>query len=65
MTRTTVRAAAALAAAVVAIVLVTSPAQAAAYRYWTYWQAPVGAAAWTFGTQGPGTSVPADGAVEG
>lgn len=65
MTRTTVRAAAALAAAVVAIVLVISPAQAAAYRYWTYWQAPVGATAWTFGTQGPGTSVPADGAVEG
>ena len=65
MTRTTVRAAAALAAAVMAAVLVSAPAQAAAYRYWTYWQAPVGAAAWAFATQGPGTSVPADGDVEG
>ncbi len=65
MTRTTARATAALAAAVVAVVLVASPAQAAAYRYWTYWQAPAGAVAWAFGTQGPGTSVPADGDVEG
>lgn len=65
MTRTTVRAAAALAAAALAVVLVTSTVHAAAYRYWTYWQAPVGAAAWAFSTQGPGTSVPADGAVEG
>lgn len=59
------RAAAALAVAVLAVVLVSSPAQAAAYRYWTYWQAPAGAAAWSFATQGPGTSVPADGDVEG
>jgi hypothetical protein len=40
-----------------------APAQAAAYRYWTYWQWDAGS--WTFATQGPATSVPADGAVEG
>lgn len=65
MTRTTVRAAAALAVAALAVVLVAAPAQAAAYRYWTYWQASADGTAWAFGTQGPGTSVPADGAVEG
>lgn len=59
------RAAAALAVGLMAVVLVPAPAQAAAYRYWTYWQAPVGATAWAFATQGSGTSVPADGAVEG
>jgi len=65
MTRTTARAGSALALTVLAVVLVATPAEAAAYRYWTYWQAPVGATAWTFATQGPGTSVPVDGAVEG
>lgn len=65
MTRTTARAAGALALALVAVVLVAAPARAAAYRYWTYWQAPAGAVSWTFANQGPGTSVPADGDVEG
>ena len=65
MTRATARSAGALALAVLAVVLVAAPAQAAAYRYWTYWQAPAGASAWAFATQGPGTAVPADGAVEG
>jgi hypothetical protein len=65
MTRTAARGTGALALALLAVVLVTAPAHAAAYRYWTYWQAPSGATAWTFATQGPGTSVPADGAVEG
>jgi hypothetical protein len=40
-----------------------SPAQAAAYRYWTYWQAD--GASWAFATQGPATTVPDDGAVDG
>jgi hypothetical protein len=40
-------------------------AEASAYRYWTYWQAPTGATAWAFATQGPATTVPADGSVEG
>lgn len=65
MTRTIARSGSALALTVLAVVLVATPADAAAYRYWTYWQAPVGAAAWTFATQGPGTAVPDDGAVEG
>jgi hypothetical protein len=65
MTRTTIRGAGAMALALVAVVLVAAPAQAAAYRYWTYWQAPATATAWAFATQGPGTSVPADGSVEG
>jgi hypothetical protein len=65
MTRTIARRAGALALVLVTVVLVAAPARAAAYRYWTYWQAAPGATAWTFATQGPGTSVPADGSVEG
>ncbi len=64
-TRAIARAAGALALAASSIALVTSPAQAAAYRYWTYWQAPAAAGTWAFATQGPGTAVPADGDVEG
>lgn len=51
----------------IAIVAMTSIAPAAraetAYRYWTYWQGNAGS--WQFATQGPATSNPADGAVEG
>ena len=65
MTRTPVRGAGALALALMTVVLVATPAQAAAYRYWTYWQADGAASPWTFATEGPGTSVPADGTVEG
>ena len=64
-TRTSLRVTGALALVTMAGVLVAAPAQAAAYRYWTYWQAPVGASTWAFATQGPGTSVPVDGDVEG
>ncbi len=39
------------------------PAHASAYRYWTYWQAE--GDSWAFATQGPATSLPVDGAVEG
>ena len=49
----------------VLVVSGASPAHAASYRYWTYWQATAGAQDWTFASQGPGTFVPADGAVEG
>lgn len=38
-------------------------AEAASYRYWTYWTAATGE--WTFGTAGPAASVPVDGSVEG
>lgn len=65
MTRALTRATGAVALAALVIALVASPAHAAAYRYWTYWQAAPTAAAWTFSTQGAGTAVPADGAVEG
>jgi hypothetical protein len=47
-----------------ALFLVAAPgAEAAAYRYWTYWQ---GASdTWTFASAGPAALVPADGTVEG
>lgn len=51
----------------IAILAMTAVAPAAraesAYRYWTYWQGNAGT--WQFGTQGPATSNPLDGAVEG
>lgn len=65
MGRASTRAVSALALAVLAVALLAAPAQAAAYRYWTYWQAPAGTTAWGFATQGPATGVPADGSVEG
>lgn len=63
-TRAYARIVSATALAAVVCALVAAPAEAAAYRYWTYWQSP-DADAWAFAVQGPGTSVPADGAVEG
>ena len=63
-TRAHARIVSAAALTVMACALVTVPAEAAAYRYWTYWQSPT-AQSWEFATQGPGTSVPADGSVEG
>lgn len=57
-------AAVALALAIAGTLLASPTASAAAaYRYWTYWQAPAGS--WAFATAGPATTVPADGAVEG
>ncbi|MGW5650225.1 SCO2322 family protein [Streptomyces humi] len=38
-------------------------AQAAGYRYWSFWERD--GARWTYATQGPATARPADGAVEG
>lgn len=64
--RTTTRRLGALAlGGLLGVVLIAAPAQAAAYRYWSYWQAAPGATAWSFATQGPATAIPADGAVEG
>ena len=51
-----------LALAVIGL-LAAAPAEAAAYRYWTYWKGA--ASGWTFATAGPATTVPADGSVEG
>ncbi|MFF4955518.1 SCO2322 family protein [Streptomyces sp. NPDC001222] len=38
-------------------------AQAVGYRYWSFWER--GGNAWTYATQGPSTSRPADGDVQG
>jgi MYXO-CTERM domain-containing protein len=44
-------------------VLVAAPAQAAGYRYWSFWQITDGR--WTYATEGPATARPADGSVHG
>jgi hypothetical protein len=38
-------------------------AQAAGFRYWSFWES--GAGKWTYATQGPATAQPSDGAVVG
>ncbi|TXS54946.1 SCO2322 family protein [Streptomyces sp. t39] len=43
--------------------LAAAPAQAAGYRYWSFWQGSGGA--WTYATEGPATARPADGSVNG
>lgn len=43
--------------------LTLAPAQAAAYRYWGFFQLEKGA--WTYAQKGPDQTVPKDGAVEG
>lgn len=37
-----------------------APAQAAGYRYWSFWESD-GGTSWTYATQGPATARPADG----
>ncbi|WP_369143979.1 SCO2322 family protein [Streptomyces sp. R44] len=37
-----------------------APAQAAGYRYWSFWES-TGGKPWTYATQGPATARPADG----
>ena len=51
--------------AAIAAASALSPAALAqsSYRYWGYWQATTGR--WVFAQQGPATSVPPDGSVEG
>jgi len=44
-------------------VLGAGPAQAAGYRYWSFWQGSGGT--WTYATEGPATARPADGSVNG
>ncbi|MEW2632522.1 SCO2322 family protein [Streptomyces sp. NPDC048389] len=44
-------------------VLVAAPAQAAGYRYWSFWQSTDGR--WAYATEGPATARPADGSVHG
>ncbi|PBC80071.1 hypothetical protein BX265_4906 [Streptomyces sp. TLI_235] len=66
MTAALRRTAAALLAAVPAALLVlvpAAPAQAADYRYWSFWKWSGGA--WAYQQQGPAVYVPADGSVDG
>lgn len=44
-------------------VLAVAPAQAAGYRYWSFWDRD--GSRWTYASQGPGTARPEDGAVQG
>ncbi|MFJ2308976.1 SCO2322 family protein [Streptomyces sp. NPDC087846] len=44
-------------------VLGAGPAQAAGYRYWSFWEGS--GSGWTYATQGPSLVRPDDGAVEG
>ncbi|GAA2226842.1 SCO2322 family protein [Kitasatospora cystarginea] len=67
MTRVPRRTAAALLAAVLAVpftlLLGAAPAQAAGYRYWSFWK--WSNSAWTYQQQGPTVYVPQDGGVDG
>ncbi|MBG0855642.1 hypothetical protein I2W78_28300 [Streptomyces spinoverrucosus] len=54
---------AALLLAALFLLLNTGQAQAAGYRYWSFWER--GGNAWTYATQGPATARPADGDVQG
>ncbi|MFH8485986.1 SCO2322 family protein [Streptomyces longisporoflavus] len=43
--------------------LAAAPAQAAGYRYWSFWDRD--GSSWAYASQGPGTARPDDGAVQG
>ncbi|GGS94626.1 SCO2322 family protein [Streptomyces chromofuscus] len=45
------------------LLLNTGQAQAAGYRYWSFWE--LDGKAWTYATQGPSTARPVDGSVQG
>ncbi|MFJ7246689.1 SCO2322 family protein [Kitasatospora sp. NPDC098652] len=47
-----------------ALLACATPAQAAGYRYWSFWRGADGGA-WTYQQQGPATAVPPDGSVDG
>ncbi|MGW0902190.1 SCO2322 family protein [Streptomyces sp. NPDC002853] len=44
-------------------VLIAAPAQAAGYRYWSFWDRD--GSTWAYASQGPSTARPDDGAVQG
>ncbi|WP_374773764.1 SCO2322 family protein [Streptomyces sp. NBC_01310] len=56
--------AAALALGIVLALLAATPALAAGYRYWSFWDGSAGGQ-WSYATQGPSLARPADGAVQG
>lgn len=47
------------------LLLAAAPAQAAGYRYWSFWEAGGKDGGWAYATQGPATARPADGDVIG
>jgi len=53
----------ALLGAVLLAVLGAGPAQAAGYRYWSFWESS--GTGWTYATQGPALARPDDGSVQG
>lgn len=57
------RALAPLLAALVLLTGAAQTAQAAGYRYWSFWDRT--GSTWTYATQGPATAVPSDGDVQG
>ncbi|MFE9409572.1 SCO2322 family protein [Streptomyces sp. NPDC006704] len=61
--RTRLASLAALLLTLVALTAGTGQAQAAGYRYWSFWD--LAGDAWTYATQGPASAHPGDGAVEG
>ncbi|GAA4997156.1 SCO2322 family protein [Kitasatospora paranensis] len=63
MTSALRRTAAAAAVAVLATLLAAAPAQASAYRYWSFWSWSGGT--WAYQQQGPALYVPPDGSVDG
>ena len=63
MIRRASAAAAGLGLVMAALMTMAPAAEAASYRYWTYWQG--GAGSWAFATAGPAALIPADGSVEG
>ncbi|ESP97170.1 hypothetical protein EES44_08405 [Streptomyces sp. ADI96-15] len=61
--RTTLRAGFALLLGLMLAVLVAAPAQAAGYRYWSFWERE--GSTWSYATQGPAQLRPDDGSVQG
>lgn len=57
------RAAALTVVAALALLLAGGPAQAAGYRYWSFWERT--GDRWTYASQGPSTTRPDDGSVQG
>lgn len=47
------------------LLLAAAPAQAAGYRYWSFWEGEGKGGGWAYATQGPATARPADGDVIG
>ncbi|WP_314254872.1 SCO2322 family protein [Streptomyces sp. DSM 40907] len=54
----------ALALGITLALLAATPALAAGYRYWSFWDGSAGGR-WSYATQGPSMARPADGAVQG